>query len=238
MQSKITLEVCAYNLQSCMVAEKAGATRVELCADPLQGGTTPAYGLIKMVREKSGIQLYPIIRPREGDFCYSEEEFSIIKSDIGIIKELGCDGISTGLLLRSGEIDTERMKCIVEWAYPMHVTCHRAFDVTPDPFQALEDLIACGCVRILTSGQKPKAVDAIDTLKVLVKAAGDRLSIMPGGGVRSGNIALLKTTEAQEFHTSARLHPQPSAMDVDILGVGQFYIADEQEIRQILSLVN
>ena len=235
MPSKYSLEVCAFNLQSSLVAERVGAVRVELCADVQQGGTTPSYGLIKTVRETVGLALFPIIRPREGDFFYTEDEMSIMHRDIELCRELGCDGISIGVLQRNGEIDTERMKRIVEWAGTMAVTCHRAFDVTPDPFRALEDLISCGCQRILTSGQKAKAVDAIDLLSRLVRAAGDRISIMPGGGLRAANISLLTATGASEFHSSARVAPEADSIDMGLIGAGSFYIADEQELRQMMA---
>ena len=235
MPSKYSLEVCAFNLQSCLVAERVGAVRVELCADVLQGGTTPSYGLIKAVREQVGLALFPIIRPREGDFFYTEEEMSIMRTDIALCLELGCDGISIGVLRSNGKIDTERMKRIVEWAGTMAVTCHRAFDMTPDPFEALEDLISCGCQRILTSGQKAKAVDAIDVLTQLINIAGDRISIMPGGGLRASNISLLKTTGASEYHTSARISPQADSIDMGLIGAGSLYIADEQELKLILA---
>lgn len=235
LQSDYALEVCAFNLQSCLVAQQAGATRVELCADPLQGGTTPSYGIIKQAREQLSIQLYPIIRPREGDFCYDKHDFAIMLSDIAICKELGCDGISIGVQLPNGEVDIERLKKIVTLAYPVKVTYHRSFDTMPDAFKALEDIISCGCTRVLTSGQKPKAVDAIDTITQLVQAAAGRISIMPGSGVRSSNIEQLKSTGAKEFHTSARIHPESSSINISVFDPGQFYISDEQELRDIIT---
>src|SRR5690606_26108217 len=145
MQTEMKLEICAFNIQSCIIAEKAGAARAELCDNPLEGGTTPSYGTIKTTREKVSIQLYPIIRPRSGNFVYDDYEFDIIKYDIRVCRELGCDGISVGIQTIDGKIDTERLKKIVEWAGPMGVTCNRVFDNTPDPFSALEDIINCGC---------------------------------------------------------------------------------------------
>ena len=139
------LEVCAFTLQSCLIAEQAGAIRGELCDNPIEGGTTPSYGAIKTAREKLSILLYPIIRPRSGNYCYDEDEFEIIRKDIAVCKELGCNGISVGMGRIDAEIDKERMKQVVEWAYPMGVTCNRVFDGTPDPFKALEELIDCGC---------------------------------------------------------------------------------------------
>lgn len=219
------LEVCAYNFQSCLIAEKVGAARVELCDNAMEGGTTPGYGVIKRVREKISIQLYPIIRPRGGDFFYDDDDMAIIKNDILLCKQLGCDGISTGVHLQNGDIDTARLQRIVEWAYPMGVTCHRVFDATPDPFKAMEDIIACGCERILTSGQKNTAPEGMELLKQLVQKAAGRISIMPGAGVRSSNIQpLIAGTGATEFHTSA------------LTNAGSF-LADEEELVKILSVM-
>jgi copper homeostasis protein len=235
MEHKRSLEVCAFNIQSCIAAEKAGAVRVELCVDPLQGGTTPSYGLIQQARERLSIKVYPIIRPREGDFFYDDAEFAIMKRDIDMCKEIGCDGISIGTLTEHGEVDVEKMKRIVEWAYPMKVTFHRVFDATNDIFKALEDLIGCGCERILTAGQKASAVEATDLLTKLVAAAGDRIIVMPGGGVRSSNIKQLLATNAKEFHTSGRMKPQIPTVDGKGFDIGKFYIADEHELRSIVS---
>lgn len=235
------LEVCAFNLQSSIIAERVGAKRVELCENPADGGTTPSYGTIKQTREKIGISLYPIIRPRAGNFFYDEEEFAIIKQDILLCKQLSCDGISTGVHLQNGEIDTERLKRIVEWAYPMGVTCHRVFDATPDPFKALEEIIDCGCERILTSGQKTAAPDAIDILAELVKRAVGRIIIMPGAGVRSSNIeSLIKGTGATEFHTSARIAaPDPVTFrNPAIADATNWYIANEEELNKIMGILN
>ncbi|THU40406.1 copper homeostasis protein CutC [Niastella caeni] len=235
------LEVCAFNLQSSVIAEKAGAKRVELCENPADGGTTPSYGTIKQTREKIGIALYPIIRPRGGNFFYDEEEFAIIKQDILLCKQLGCDGISTGVHKQNGEIDTDRLKRIVEWAYPMGVTCHRVFDATPDPLQALEEIISSGCERILTSGQKSAAPEGIHMLATLVQQANGRIIIMPGAGVRAANIeTLIKGTGATEFHTSARITaPDPVTFrNPAITDAGPWYIANEEELKKIINVLN
>jgi copper homeostasis protein len=234
------LEVCAFNLQSSVIAEKVGAKRVELCENPADGGTTPSYGTIKQTREKISISLYPIVRPRGGNFFYDEEEFAIIKQDILLCKQLGCDGISTGVHLQNGEIDKERLKRIVEWAYPMGVTCHRVFDATPDPRKALEEIIDCGCERILTSGQKRAAPEGIEMLAELVQQANGRIIIMPGAGVRSSNIeTLISGTGATEFHTSARIAaPDPITFrNPAIADAGDWYIANEEELNKILDIL-
>jgi copper homeostasis protein len=235
-----SLEVCAFTIQSCLIAERAGAVRVELCDNPIEGGTTPSYGAIKTVREKINILLYPIIRPRSGNYFYDEDEFKIIRKDILACKEIGCDGISIGVGTIDAEIDVDRMKQIVEWAYPMGVTCNRVFDGTPDPFRALEELIGCGCERVLTSGQKTAAPDAAEVLSQLVKQAGDRIIIMPGAGIKSSNLAHLKAQcGAKEYHASAR-KPIPNPLTYInslVSDYGQVYVADEEEVKKMVALL-
>ena len=240
MHTKAILEVCAFHIDSCIIAERAGAARVELCDNPIEGGTTPSYGTIKRAREKISILLYPILRPRSGNYYYSEEEFAILKDDINMCRQLGCDGISVGVQTIHSEIDTERLKRIVEWAGPMGVTCNRAFDCAPDPFRALEDIISCGCERILTSGQKSAAPDAAQLLKELVTRAAGRIIIMPGAGVKSSNIATLKAVSgATEFHSSARkTAPNPvTYINTEVSDYGHVYIADEEEVQAMLDAI-
>jgi len=235
------LEVCAFHIESCIIAERCGAVRVELCDNPIEGGTTPSYGTIKQVREKISIKLYPILRPRSGSYYYSDEEFAILKDDIDMCKQLGCDGISVGISTIDAQIDTERFKRIVEWAGPMGVTCNRVFDCAPDPFKALEDIIACGCERVLTSGQKSAAPDAAGLLKQLVNRAGNKIIIMPGAGVKSSNIAQLRNESgAREFHSSARkISPNPvTYINKEVSDYGNVYIADEVEVRAMISALN
>ncbi len=234
---KAVLEVCAFHPDSCIIAERAGAVRVELCDNPIEGGTTPSYGTIKKVRETIAIQLYPIIRPRANNYFYSEVEFAIIKNDIELCKSLGCNGISVGVQKKNGTIDTERLKRIVEWASPMRVTCNRVFDCAPDPFEALEVIIDCGCERILTSGLKSGAPDGSKLLSQLIKQAGDRIIIMPGAGINSSNIAKLREeTGAQEFHSSARrIAPNPvTYLNKEVSDYGNVYIADEEDVKAMI----
>jgi copper homeostasis protein len=240
MAEKAILEVCAFNVQSCIIAERAGAMRVELCDNPIEGGTTPSYGSIKQARERIAIRLYPIIRPRSGNYFYDNEEYEIIKKDIAICRELGCDGISVGAATITGEIDTEWLKRIVEWAGPMGVTCNRAFDGTPDPSKALEDIIDCGCERVLTSGQRTAAPEAGELLGKLVQQANGRISIMPGAGIKSSNIAQLrKECKAKEYHASTRkIAPNPlSYINTQVSDYGNVYIADEQEVRAMVEIL-
>lgn len=199
------LEVIAFSLESCLLIEKAGAHRIELCDNPAEGGTTPSYGFIKKARALTNIDLYPMIRPRGGDFLYSIDEFETMKEDITSCKQLGCDGVVIGLLNADGIVDRERTSILVDMAYPMGVTFHRAFDRTRDAFEALETLIDVGCERVLTSGLMPNVNSGKELLKQLVATADERIIIMPGSGVRHNNIAeLSQFTGAVEFHTSAR----------------------------------
>jgi len=202
---KFKLEVIGFTIESCLIAQAAGAHRIELCDNPSEGGTTPSYGFIKTARKNLSIDLYPIIRPRGGDFLYSEIEFEVMKADIEISKNLGCNGVVIGILNADGTVDKKRSKQLVEIAHPMKVTFHRAFDRTNDPFQAMEDIISIGCERILTSGLQTVATDGEELLNKLVKKANDRIIIMPGSGVKSDNIkTLIRNTNATEFHSSAR----------------------------------
>lgn len=200
------LEICAFNLASALVAQEAGADRIEFCAGPEEGGTTPSMGAIRTARETLRIPLYPIIRPRGGDFLYSDEEFRSMILDIEYCKQVGCNGVVFGILCPDGSVDKTRCARLVELAYPLGVTFHRAFDWCSNPFEALETIIGIGCERILTSGQRPKALDGVEMIDQLVREADDRIVIMPGSGVRSANIVeLAEKTGASEFHTSARV---------------------------------
>ena len=235
------LELIGFNIESCILAQAAGADRIELCDGPAEGGTTPSYGFIKAAREKLQIELYPIIRPRGGDFLYSAHEFEIMKNDIKLCKKFNCDGVVIGILNADGTVDKNRCKQLVDLAYPLEVTFHRAFDRTVDPFKAMEDIIEIGCERILTSGQKTNALDAVDLIAELVKRAEDRIIIMPGSGIRSDNIVPIATkTKAAEFHTSARimLDSKMEFMQDSLKEKLQSVTVEENEIRKIKSILN
>ena len=203
---KRIIEICANSAWSCVEAEAGGASRVELCAGIPEGGTTPSYGEIKTAQAlTSQIAINVIIRPRGGDFLYTEAEIQSMLLDIELCKQLGVHGVVFGCLTQEGDIDVPLMRRLIEAAKPLSVTCHRAFDVCRDPFAALEQLIELGCDRILTSGQQSTAEKGIPLLKQLVEKAGDRIIIMPGCGVRENDIARIEAeTGAKEFHTSAR----------------------------------
>jgi len=199
------LEVIGFDLASCLIADERGANRIELCANPHEGGTTPSYGMIAVARKSTSIQLFPIIRPRGGDFLYTKPEFKSMVADVEQCRELGCDGVVIGMLAKDGSVDVARCAELIHCAGAMQVTFHRAFDRVKDPMKALEDAVDLGCSRILTSGLQPNVEMGKEMLKALVEAAGDRITIMPGSGVRSNNILELATfTGAGAFHSSAR----------------------------------
>lgn len=199
------LEICANSITSALAAQTGGADRIELCDNMAEGGTTPSYGTIVKSRDLLDILIYPIIRPRGGDFLYDDHEFEVMCKDIEVCKQTGCEGVVIGLLNRDGRIDKKRTKFLVELAWPLGVTFHRAFDRCLDPLEAMEDIIDCGCERILTSGQKATAAEGAELIGQLVEKAGDRIIIMPGSGVRENNIAaLVKKTKANEYHSTAK----------------------------------
>lgn len=199
------IEIATADYSTTKAAVDGGADRIELCAALTEGGTTPSYGMIKKCREEFSVALFPIIRPRGGDFLYNPEEYEIMKNDVIRCRELGCDGIVIGLLQKDGSIDIKRTSRLIEIAYPLEVSFHRAFDRCLEPFEAMEQLIQAGCQRILTSGQQPAAPQGVELIARLVKAADERIIIMPGSGVRKENIReLAEKTGAVEFHSSLR----------------------------------
>ncbi|NDF97648.1 MAG: copper homeostasis protein CutC [Chitinophagia bacterium] len=199
------VEIATTDYETTRMAVEGGAHRIELCASLSEGGVTPSYGTIRQCRESFSVPLYPIIRPRGGDFLYSDQEFAIMQQDIFACKALQCDGVVIGLLQADGRIDQVRTAKLVELAYPMGVTFHRAFDRCLDPEQALEQLIAIGCERVLTSGQQPTAPEGAALIARMQQLASGRIVIMPGSGVRPENVvSLAKQTGCMEFHSSLR----------------------------------
>ena len=237
---KFKLEVIGFNIESCIAAQNAGAHRIELCDNPADGGTTPSYGFIKAASQYLHIDLFPIIRPRGGDFLYSDEEFEIMKADIEVCKQLGCEGVVFGMLNVDGTVDKKRCTILADIAYPLGITFHRAFDRTADPFKAMEDIIDIGCERILTSGQQSNAVDGAAMIAQLIEQADHRISIMPGSGVRSENIIILaEKTKAFEFHTSARIAVE-SKMNYSQVSLNenlQSVAVDAVEVKKIAGLL-
>lgn len=200
-------EICANGVESCIAAQEGGADRVELCAGIPEGGTTPSYGEIKTARRVlTGTRLHVIIRPRGGDFLYSPLELERMCADIDIARELGADGVVFGCLRPDGSLDTEANKQLMEHARGMAVTFHRAFDRCADPKAAMEELIAQGFDRILTSGQQPTALEGIALLRELQQQAAGRITLLAGCGVNEHNIAeIARETGISEFHFSARV---------------------------------
>jgi copper homeostasis protein len=238
------LEACVNSSISAIEAQKGGALRVELCENLHDGGTTPSAGAIQFARKNLHIGLYVMIRPRGGDFLYSDHEFEIMQEDILHAKALGADGVVFGILLPDGTIDMPRMKILVDLARPMGVTCHRAFDMTADPDKAMEDLISLGVNRILTSGQQPTAPQGAALIRDLITKSAGRITIMPGSGVKEHNVAeLIHATGATEVHM--HLEKQvPSAMQfrqssvyMGIPGQSEFEstITDWQRFRSVTS---
>lgn len=199
------LELCIDSVESAIEAERGGACRVELCSDLLEGGITPGAGLIASVRRHIAIDVFVMIRPRGGDFFYSDLEFEVMQEEIGHARSLGADGVVLGLLDQQGRVDVARTQQLVEFAHPLPVTFHRAIDMTPDLSAALDDVMATGATRILTSGGAPSVQQGMAEIARLVKSARGRISIMPGGGITAENIAAIaQCTGAAEFHSSAR----------------------------------
>ncbi|MGB0929997.1 MAG: copper homeostasis protein CutC, partial [Chitinophagales bacterium] len=205
-KQNIKIEICANSLQSALNAQKAGADRVELCDNLFEGGTTPSAASIQLARKYlTSTELFVLIRPRGGHFCYNEIEMEVMLADIEFAKQTGVDGVVLGILQSDGRIDIERTRQLVEAAKPLETTFHRAFDVCANPFEALEQIIDLGIDRILTSGQEQTAILGANFIQQLVKQATNRIVIMPGAGINAQNIvALQQITQAKEFHLSAK----------------------------------
>ena len=204
-KQELALEICIDSVDSALAAERGGARRVELCDYLVGGGTTPSAGMIAVVRRHIQIGLHVLIRPRRGDFLYSEEEFEVMKRDIAVCRELGADGVVIGMLKADGTIDMDRTRELIALAQPLSVTFHRAFDLTPDPYKALDDLLQLEVQRLLTSGQQETALQGADLIRELQERAKGKLSIMPGSGVNPGNIReIISRTGVNEVHASVR----------------------------------
>lgn len=202
--SKLTTEICVDSVESAVAAQAGGAQRVELCDNLMEGGTTPSFGSVQVARNLLNIKLHIIIRPRGGDFLYSDTEFEVMKCDIEAAKGLGVDGVVIGILRADGKIDVERTRELTELSRPMAVTFHRAFDVCTDPFRAIDQLAEIGVDRILTSGQEATAVEGLEMLSDCVRHAASRISIMACGNLNERNIAkVIAATGVSEVHFTA-----------------------------------
>lgn len=201
MRNGLAFEVCVDSVESAVAAEQGGADRIELCSDLLEGGLTPSCGMLRTVREAVRLSVMAMIRPRGGDFCYSDAEFRVMQQDLQTARENGADGLVFGLLEPEGTIDRRRTEALVALARPLPVTFHRAFDVTRDPFEALEALVALGIDRLLTSGQEATVWEGVDLIAELVRRADGRIMIMPGGGITDRTIGkIITATGVTEVH--------------------------------------
>jgi copper homeostasis protein len=247
MTMNFRLEICVDSVGSAITAQTAGADRVELCDNLTEGGTTPGYGIIATARENLKIGLHVIIRPRGGDFLYSDLEFEIMKREIDNCGICGVDGIVTGILKPDGTIDVERSGKLIELARPMKATFHRAFDMCSDPVRSLEDVIATGASRLLTSGMRDKAEDGSELIGQLVSQAGDRIIIMPGSGINESNISRIgEVTGAKEFHLTGRkviesnmIFRKEGISMGGVNGIPEFsrMVADQEKIERIISIL-
>ncbi len=200
----MTVEIVVYNIESAMNAQKGGADRIELCDNPAEGGTTPSYGTIKQARQNLTLDVFVMIRPRGGDFAYSNDEYHAMKKDIEACKRLSVDGVVFGILKPDGTLDKDRCKKLVDYARPLKVTCHRAFDMAKDPFQTLEDCIEVGFDRILTAGQQAQALRGAALIGDLRKKANGRIAIMAGSGVNETTVQeIVRLSGVSEIHFSA-----------------------------------
>jgi len=199
---QFVLEISVENLECALAAQRGGAHRLELCADLAAGGLTPSIELMRRVRAEARLPIFAMVRPRGGDFVYSEAEFESMRRDIDTCRELGMDGCVLGLLTEDRRIDVARTRKLVEFARPLPVTLHRAFDECADLEESLEEVVATGAARILTSGGAPTAAEGLAALKELVADAGDRITILPGSGINASNIVeVARETGAREFHS-------------------------------------
>lgn len=242
------MEVCVDSITSALIAERGGATRLELCANLLEGGTTPSLGLALTVKTKVKIPVFALIRPRGGDFLYTDEEFQVMKMDVIAMCEGGIDGMVIGILKKDGSVDVDRCSELIDLAKSrsskIKITFHRAFDMTKDFEKAMEDIVSLGCERVLTSGQDSSALEGALNIKKMVDLANERIIVVPAGGIREKNIErILEATTAKEFHCSART-TESSLMEHrnDDVCMGaplcsseySVRVADEQQLQNIL----
>jgi copper homeostasis protein len=243
---ELKTELCAYSVEACRIAARLGVNRVEMCASPAEGGVTPSMATIERVAAIEGIDQSVMIRPRGGDFLYSDEEFATMLRDIEHARMAGATGVVFGILTADGKVDIERTRALVEAAKGMECTFHRAVDMTEDYEQAVEDVIATGCHRILTSGGYDKAIDGIDNIRRAVEIAAGRIEIMAGSGVVAANAEVLAAIGVDALHFSAKTtimggmkYRNPRISMGGTSAVDEFSIrsVDEAEVTKILTLI-
>ena len=230
----MTIEICANSVQSAINAANGGADRIELCQNLNEGGTTPSYAAIKYCAEKLSLKTMVLIRPRPGNFCYNDAEYEAIKDDVLTCRKLGVHGVVIGFLDKNLDIDTKRTAEIVKLARPMEVTFHRAFDRCRDWRIALEQIIECGCDRILTSGQRKTAPEGADNLREIQKQANGRIKILAGSGVNSQNAAdLIRMTDVSEVHSSCK-HTIENPQKTNIEDSSRYMETDLEEVKRFV----
>lgn len=239
--SKTVLEIAAFSIEAALRALATGADRIEFCENPMEGGTTPSYGSLLLLSQLTKQPIFPIIRPRGGDFLYTDREFQVMQNDLMACKQLGFKGAVIGLLEADGNIDIKRTSALVQAAGTMEISFHRAFDRCKDPIKGLEQLIDIGCKRVLTSGQVPNVGNAIPMIRQLVEQANDRIIILPGSGVRADNIAnIVAETGAKEMHSSAR-KAMSSLMEFNQPTMQEnmhYFDVDTEEIQAMIAALN
>lgn len=242
----IKTELCAYSVEACRVAQRLGVDRVELCASPAEGGVTPSYATIERVSKIEGLGLSVMIRPRGGDFLYSDEEFQTMLQDIEYARRAGATGVVFGILTADGRVDIERTRQLVEASHGMETTFHRAVDMTANYEQAVEDVIATGCTRILTSGGYDKAIDGIENIARGVERAAGRIEIMAGSGVVASNAEALAAVGVDALHFSAKRmilggmeyrNPRISMGGSAAVDEFSLRVVDQEEVTKILTLI-
>lgn len=242
-----TLECCVDSVESAVQAKKGGADRLELCSNLVIGGTTPTLALFRQIRKTVNIRIHALIRPRFGDFLYSRQELSVIEKEIDMFREAGAEGVVIGCLRPDGSLALEEMKQLMKHAGDMHVTLHRAFDMTSDPLKALEEAVELGIHTILTSGQRATCLEGIDTINELCRRAGNRITILAGAGINASAVEiLLKQTPVRAFHMSGK-RVLNSAMtyrnpyvSMGIPGMSEYEIwqTDPDEIASVKRLIH
>lgn len=244
---KFVLEVCADSVESILAAEKGGADRIELCGNVVIGGTTPSESLFREIRKHSDIRIHALIRPRFGDFCYTDYEFDIIRSEVRRFRELGAQGVVIGMLKPDGSLDVEHLAQLMEEAKGMSVTLHRAFDVCKDPMEALEQAISLGFNTILTSGQKNSCAEGTELLAKLVEKSAGRIHIMAGAGVNAEAISsIYEKTGITDYHMTGKIlldskmqyRKEGVSMGLPSLSEYEIFRTSEQEVQKARNVLN